>query len=104
MAILWPRKPLTRTSACFSTSCRATSGSSPPEKLIAALPSQKILWFMPPAGDLLDEMLFKQGLVEKLSKGDIVIDGGNSFYRDSQRRAKELAKKGVHFFESGTSG
>src|SRR3989338_5552865 len=75
-----------------------------PEKLIAALPSPKILWFMLPAGDLLDEMLFKQGLVEKLSKGDIVIDGGNSFYRDSQRRAKELAKKGVHFFDSGTSG
>src|SRR3989338_110641 len=75
-----------------------------PEQLIAALPSPKILWFMLPAGDLLDEMLLKQGLADKLSDGDIIIDGGNSFYRDSQRRAKELAKKGIHFFDSGTSG
>ncbi len=75
-----------------------------PEQLIKALPAPRILWLMLPAGELLDEMLFKQGLVKQLSKGDVVIDGGNSFYRDSQRRAKELAKSGVHFFDCGTSG
>ena len=58
---------------------------------------------MLPAGGLVDEFLFGPKALS-LSKGDVVIDGGNSFYRDSQRRAKKLAENGIHFFDSGTSG
>lgn len=74
-------------------------------ELVKKLASPRILWFMLPAGDLLDEMLLDQtGLASSLAKGDIVIDGGNSFYEDTIRRGKQLAKLGIHFFDCGTSG
>ena len=73
-----------------------------PEELISKLGSPKILWLMLPSGDTTGEFLDK--IFPLLQKDDIVIDGGNSFYRDSQARAKKLAEKGVHFFDSGTSG
>ena len=79
-------------------------------ELVERLPSPKIIWLMLPAGDLVDEFLFggstgsPTNLSLSSSKGDIVIVGGNSFYRDSQTRAKKLAEKGIHFFDSGTSG
>ncbi len=72
------------------------------ESLIAALPLPKIIWLMLPSGELVDE--FIRTVSKKLSAGDIIIDGGNSFYRDSQERAKKLAEKGIHFFDAGTSG
>lgn len=82
--------------------------------LIQALPKPRIIWMMLPAGELLDEFLFgKNGLRNLLarrslgaggSKGDIIIDGGNSFYQDTIHRAKILAKRGIHFFDCGTSG
>src|SRR3989338_6061356 len=74
-----------------------------PEQLITEIDSPRIVWLMLPAGDLVDEFLFGPKALS-LSKGDIVIDGGNSFYRDSQIRAKKLAEQGIHFFDSGTSG
>ena len=84
-------------------------------ELVEALPNPKIIWLMLPAGDTTEEILFgKDGIVQSLlarrslgeggSKGDIVIDGGNSFYKDSQKRAQKLAERGIHFFDSGTSG
>jgi 6-phosphogluconate dehydrogenase len=52
-----------------------------------------------------DELLFgKDGVVKYLKKGDIVIDAANAFYEDSSRRAKLLAKKGIHFVDVGFSG
>ena len=54
---------------------------------------------------IVDEFLFgKEHLGAHLKKGDIVIDGGNSFYKDSQKRAARMKKKGVHYFDCGTSG
>ncbi len=76
-----------------------------PEELISKLSSPRILWLMLPAGDTTEEILLgENGIAKKLAKGDIVIDGGNSFYRDSQKRAENLAAKGIYFFDSGTSG
>lgn len=64
----------------------------------------RIFWVMLPQGIVEDFIFNKELLGGILKKGDIVIDGGNSFYKDSIRRAEELKKKGVHFFDCGTSG
>jgi 6-phosphogluconate dehydrogenase len=66
--------------------------------------SPRIFWLMLPHTTVDDFLFNKELLGAHLKKGDIVIDGGNSFYKDSIRRAEELKKKGVHFFDSGTSG
>jgi len=66
--------------------------------------NQRIFWIMLPHA-ITDDFIFgKDHLGAFLKKGDIVIDGGNSFYKDSMRRAKLLSKKGIYFFDSGTSG
>ncbi len=60
---------------------------------------------MVPAGHAVDEVLFgKEGLVQVLRAGDIVLDAGNSFYKDSIRRSKKLARKGIQFADVGFSG
>lgn len=61
----------------------------------------KLIWLMVPHA-VVDEMLAE--LVPLLSKGDTIIDGGNSFYKDSMRRAVLLKKKGINFLDCGTSG
>jgi 6-phosphogluconate dehydrogenase len=64
----------------------------------------RIFWIMLPH-KIVDEFIFgKEHLGAYLKKGDIVIDGGNSFYKDSIARGAKLAKKGIHFFDCGTSG
>ncbi len=62
----------------------------------------RTLWLMVPAGDPVDQTL--EQLLPQLSKGDIVIDGGNSNYKDSMRRADKLKQNGLHFVDVGTSG
>jgi 6-phosphogluconate dehydrogenase len=72
-------------------------------ELLAKLPKPRILWLMVSHGQPVDEVisdLKKQGL----EKGDIVIDGGNSYFKDSVRRYNELKKAGIHFLDVGTSG
>ena len=64
----------------------------------------RIFWVMLPHA-IVDDFIFgKDHLGGLLRKGDIVIDGGNSFYKDSMRRAAKLKKLGIHFFDCGTSG
>jgi 6-phosphogluconate dehydrogenase len=70
--------------------------------LVAALPKPRAVWMMVPAGGAVDSTL--EALAPLLTPGDIIIDGGNSNYRDSQRRAKSLAEKGFNFIDVGTSG
>ncbi|MBI5155661.1 NADP-dependent phosphogluconate dehydrogenase [Candidatus Peregrinibacteria bacterium] len=70
--------------------------------LIAALKPPRPILIMVKAGDAVDQVIAE--LVPLLSKGDILIDGGNSFYRDSERREKELTKKGIRFLGMGVSG
>ena len=66
--------------------------------------SPRIFWVMLPHA-FTEEFIFgKEYLGKYLKKGDIVIDGGNSYYKESVRRGALLAKKGIHFFDSGTSG
>jgi glucose-6-phosphate 1-dehydrogenase len=76
-------------------------------ELVAALPrtAPRVVWSMITAGVGNDELLFgKDGIVQYLKKGDIVIDAANAFYEDSRRRAKLLAKRGIHFIDVGFSG
>jgi len=70
------------------------------------LPRPRVLWLMIPAGAAIDEVLFDgpEALAPKLAGGDIVIDGGNSNFNDSRRRAERLAAGGVKFLDCGTSG
>ncbi len=72
------------------------------DELIASLDSPRILWMMIPAGEVIDEMI--NTLLPKLKNGDILIDGGNSFYRDTLRRKALLATEGIHYVDAGTSG
>uniref|UniRef100_A0A832I3H3 Decarboxylating 6-phosphogluconate dehydrogenase n=1 Tax=Eiseniibacteriota bacterium TaxID=2212470 RepID=A0A832I3H3_UNCEI len=73
-----------------------------PEALIAALPAPRVLWAMIPAGDAVDELLDR--LLPALAPGDLVVDGGNSNFKDSRRRAARLAEAGLGFVDCGTSG
>jgi len=72
------------------------------DDLISKLKAPRIIWLMVTAGEAVDQMLNK--LVDKLEAGDLVIDGGNSFYKDTLRRSEILSKKGIHFMDVGTSG
>lgn len=75
------------------------------KEMIEKLPDKKIVWLMLPAGNTIEKILFgPEGLVRYLKKGDIIIDGGNSFYKDTIKRAKKLAKFGIRFLDCGTSG
>ena len=69
------------------------------------LSSRRIVWLMVPAGKPVDEALFgAEGLINILEKGDIIIDAGNSYYKDSQTRAEKLALKGIEYVDVGFSG
>jgi len=75
------------------------------EELVKKLSPPRLIWLMVPAGKSTDEVLFnKKGLLNFLQKGDIVIDGGNSFYFDSIKRAEKLSKRNFEFVDVGVSG
>ncbi len=73
-----------------------------PEEVTAKLKGPRIVWIMVPAGKPVDETI--SHLLTGLSKGDVIIDGGNSNFHDSMRRAAELQAKGIQFVDCGTSG
>ena len=72
------------------------------EDMLSSEIDRKILWVMLPAGKITNEMLEK--LVESANEGDIVIDGGNSDYRDSLKYNELFTQKGINYFDVGTSG
>jgi 6-phosphogluconate dehydrogenase len=78
------------------------SGARDLADLCTQLRSPRVAWVMVPAGAPVESTLDQ--LIGNLSPGDIIIDGGNSNYRDSMRRAKRLAAKGLEFIDAGTSG
>ncbi len=77
-------------------------GATSREDMIQKLPEPKVIWLMVPSGSPVDENIAE--VVEHLAEGDIIIDGGNSNWRDTQRRAEALKSKGIHFIDCGTSG
>ncbi|MEM7118588.1 MAG: phosphogluconate dehydrogenase (NAD(+)-dependent, decarboxylating) [Chloroflexota bacterium] len=72
------------------------------EEMVEKFSKQRVVWIMVPAGKPTEMTVQKLG--ELLNEGDIVIDGGNSNYKDTQRRAQELQANGIHFVDVGTSG
>jgi 6-phosphogluconate dehydrogenase len=80
----------------------ALSDAASLEELVARLSAPRVVWVMVPAGAPTDATL--RELADMCSKGDILIDGGNSYYKDSLRRAEELNERGVTFLDVGTSG
>ena len=77
------------------------TGTKTLKDFVAALSTPRAIWIMVPAA-VVDSTL--ADLIPLLDKGDIVIDGGNSYYKDDIRRAKELEPKGIHYVDVGTSG
>jgi 6-phosphogluconate dehydrogenase len=77
-------------------------GASSIDELVAQLKPPRALWVMVPAGDATEQMVMQ--LAAKLSPGDTVIDGGNSYFKDDVRRGKALAEKKLHYVDVGTSG
>jgi 6-phosphogluconate dehydrogenase len=69
---------------------------------VSKLEGQKIVWMMLPAGDITENQI--KDLIPLLNKGDIIVDGGNSNYKHSQRRGAALAEHGIGFIDCGTSG
>src|SRR2546426_5514023 len=72
------------------------------DELVAALEPPRVVWAMIPAGPPVDELLDR--LIPQLERGDLVVDGGNSNFRDSRRRAERLGAAGLEFGDSGSSG
>ena len=76
-------------------------GAGSLQELVQALPTPRAVWIMVPAG-IVDAVL--HDLKPLLAAGDVLIDGGNSNYRDDIRRAEELKKAGIRYLDVGTSG
>jgi glucose-6-phosphate 1-dehydrogenase len=75
------------------------------KELVHNLTPPRIVWIMVPAGKPVEETLFgKNGMLQYLEKGDIIIEAGNSYYKDDQARAQRCADQGVHFVDAGVSG
>ena len=78
-----------------------SAGATSLKDLVGQLPAPRVVWLMVPAGSV-DATL--ADLVPLLGNGDVIVDGGNSYYRDDLRRSGELAAKGIEYLDCGTSG
>jgi 6-phosphogluconate dehydrogenase len=72
------------------------------EELVKTLDPPRVVWVMVPAGDPTEQVVSQLG--ELLDPGDVVVDGGNSLFRDSVRRAAELSRRDIRFVDAGVSG
>ena len=70
--------------------------------LVKKLAKPRVVWVMLPAGEITEQSVQKLGTL--LEADDVVIDGGNAFFHDDVRRARELKTKGIHYVDCGTSG
>lgn len=77
-------------------------GSASLEEMVQKLSAPRVLWIMLPAGKIVDDAI--ETLTPLLSPGDIIVDGGNSKFRDDIRRAEELKKSDIHYVDAGISG
>jgi len=81
---------------------KGAAGADSIEKLIGQLKAPRAVWIMVPSGKPVDDTI--EQLLPHLAPGDTIIDGGNSYYRDSVRRGAALAPKKINFVDCGTSG
>jgi 6-phosphogluconate dehydrogenase len=79
----------------------ATGGTSI-DDFVAKLNKPRAVWIMVPAGDPTEQTVM--ALAEQMAAGDIIIDGGNSYFKDDVRRANALKERGIHYLDVGTSG
>jgi 6-phosphogluconate dehydrogenase len=85
-----------------SAAARGFEVSATAAEALAKLSVPRVVWLMVPAGEVVDQTL--AALSPHLSEGDVVIDGGNSYYKDSMRRATQLLEEDVTYLDCGTSG
>jgi len=78
------------------------TGAESLDDFVAKLNAPRAVWIMVPAGNPTEQTVLN--LAAKLSAGDIIIDGGNSFFKDDVRRSKMLAERGINYMDCGTSG
>lgn len=79
-----------------------TTGAGDLEQLVTRLQKPRAVWVMLPAGEITEGTVTQLGAL--LEAGDVIIDGGNSFYKDDIRRARALEAKGIRYIDCGTSG
>jgi 6-phosphogluconate dehydrogenase len=72
------------------------------EDFVSKLGTPRVAWLMVPAGGPTEQTV--QALSQRMKSGDIIIDGGNSYFKDDVRRSKQLSEKGIHYVDVGTSG
>lgn len=96
--VAWNRspEPLKEVTAAGAT------GAASLEDLIKKLEAPRIIWLMLTAGEVIDEFLEK--LLPFLNPGDLIIEGANSFYKDTLKRAKKVQESNIHFMDIGVSG
>lgn len=88
--------------AVASAVADGATGTATLAELVGALSAPRAVWVMVPAGDITSRTV--QGLADLMDRGDAVIDGGNSYYRDDLARSKALSEKGIDYLDVGTSG
>jgi len=83
-------------------SSEGATGVSTLDDLVARLAQPRAAWVMVPAGEATEQVVME--LAKRMSRGDVIIDGGNSFYKDDVRRKKMVEPQGIHYIDAGTSG
>ncbi len=83
-------------------SSEGATGVSTLDDLVARLAQPRTAWVMVPAGEATEQVGME--LAKRMSRGDVIIDGGNSFYKDDVRRKKMVEPQGIHYIDAGTSG
>jgi 6-phosphogluconate dehydrogenase len=92
-----------RDAAAVATSAKGgATGATSLSDLVSRLTPPRAIWVMVPAGDPTESTV--QSLAQLLARGDAIIDGGNSNYKDGMRRGRSLGEKGIQFVDAGTSG
>ncbi len=97
--VAWNRSPDVTGELAAETGLTAAASLA---QLVEALPSPRVVWLMLPAGEITEATIAH--LLPLLSAGDLVVEGANSFYKDSMRRAALLEDAGIQFVDAGVSG